>query len=205
MAERKTDNEADKRAPAPAPGPALGPWSVPVAVADVPPETGAHFALTADEQARAAIARIAGIRELSQLDATFDVTRQGADGLHVLGEVFATVGQNCVVTLEPLANEIEEKVDILFSPPLPGVELEEDEDDESGKRSGGSKRNLDGPEPLLDGAIDLGALAIEFLLLGIDPYPRKPGAKFDPPRDLEPDPGPFAALAGLAMKDPNGH
>jgi hypothetical protein len=174
-------------------------------VADVPPETGAHFALTADEQARAAIARIAGIRELSQLDATFDVTRQGADGLHVLGEVFATVGQNCVVTLEPLANEIEEKVDILFSPPLPGVELEEDEDDESGKRSGGSKRNLDGPEPLLDGAIDLGALAIEFLLLGIDPYPRKPGAKFDPPRDLEPDPGPFAALAGLAMKDPNGH
>jgi hypothetical protein len=173
-------------------------------VADVPPETGAHFELTADEQARAAIARIAGVRELPRLDAAFDVTRQGADGLHVVGEVSATVGQNCVVTLEPLANEIEEKVDILFSPPLPGVELEEDEDDESGKRSGGSKRNLDGPEPLLDGAIDLGALAIEFLLLGIDPYPRKPGAKFDPPADLKPDPGPFAALAGLAARDRDG-
>jgi hypothetical protein len=58
---------------------------------------------------------------------------------------------------------------------------------------------------LLDGAIDLGALAIEFLILGIDPYPRKPGAKFEPPQDLKPDPGPFAALAGLAVKDRDGH
>ena len=173
-------------------------------VADVPAETGAHFALTADADTRAAIARIAEIRELPRLAATFDVTRQRDDGLHVVGEVSATVGQNCVVTLEPLANEIEEKVDVMFSLPLPGADLEEDEDDESGKRSGGSKRNLDGPEPLLDGAIDLGALAIEFLILGIDPYPRKPGAKFEPPQDLKPDPGPFAALADLAARDRDG-
>ncbi len=200
MPERKTDKKTD-RAPAAAPGP----WSVPVAVADVSAETGAHFALTADADARAAIARIAGIRELSRLDATFDVMRQGDDGLLVVGEVSATVGQNCVVTLEPLVSEIEEKVDLLFSPPLPGIELENDEDDEAGKRSGWSKRNLDGPEPLLDGAVDLGALAIEFLILGIDPYPRKPDAKFEPPQDLMPDPGPFAALARLAVKDPDGH
>jgi Large ribosomal RNA subunit accumulation protein YceD len=199
MAERKTDNKADKRAPAPG-----GPWSVPVAVADVPAETGVHFALTADADTRAAIARIAEIRELPRLDATFDVTRQGDDGLHVVGQVSATVGQNCVVTLEPLVSEIDERVDVQFGPPLPGVELEEDEDDESGKRSGRSRRNLDGPEPLLDGAVDLGALAIEFLILGIDPYPRKPGAKFEPPQDVAPDPGPFAALAGLAARDRDG-
>jgi Large ribosomal RNA subunit accumulation protein YceD len=183
------------------------PWSVPVAVAEVSAETGAHFDLTADADARAAIARIAGVRELPRLAATFDVTRQGAEGLHVVGQVSATVGQNCVVTLEPLANEIAEKVDLLFSPPLPELEIEEGEDDEeAGKRSGRSKRSLEGPEPLLDGAIDLGALATEFLILGIDPYPRKPGAKFEAPQDLKPDPGPFAALAGLAVKDrSNGH
>src|SRR5580704_19563052 len=198
MPERKIDNKADKRAPAP------GPWSVPVAVDDVPAETAAHFELTADADTRAAIARIVEIRELPRLDARFDVTRQGDDGLHVVGQVSATVGQDCVVTLEPLVSEIDEKVDLLFSPPLPGLELEKDEDDDSGKRSGRSKRNLDGPEPLLDGAVDLGALAIEFLILGIDPYPRKPGAKFDPPADLKPDPGPFAALAGLAARDRDG-
>ena len=199
MAERKTDNMADK-APARAPGP----WSVPVAVADVSAETGAHFALTADADTCAAIARIVEIRELPRLAATFDVTRQGDDGLHVVGRVTAIVGQNCVVTLEPLVNEIDEKVDLSFCPPQPGVDPETDQDDESGKRSGRSRRNLDGPEPLLDGAIDLGALAIEFLILGIDPYPRKPGAKFQPPQDLKPDPGPFAALAGLAARDRDG-
>jgi hypothetical protein len=201
MPERKIANKAEKPAPAPAPGP----WSIPVAVADVPAETGAHFSLTADADTRAAIARIAEIRELPRLDVTFDVTRQGADGLHVVGEVSATVGQNCVVTLEPLVTEIDEKVDLSFRSSLPEVEPEADEDDDSGKRSSRSRRNLDGPEPLLDGAVDLGALAVEFLILGIDPYPRKPGAKFEPPQDLKPDPGPFAALASLAVKDRDGH
>ncbi len=37
----------------------------------------------------------------------------------------------------------------------------------------------DDPEPLVGGTIDLGALAIEFLIVGLDPYPRKPGAVFE--------------------------
>ena len=49
----------------------------------------------------------------------------------------------------------------------------------------------------IGGVVDLGALATEFLILGLDPYPRKPGAVFEPPQDVKPDPGPFAALAGL--------
>jgi len=53
------------------------------------------------------------------------------------------------------------------------------------------------PEPLIGGAVDLGAIATEFLVLGVDPYPRKPGAVFDPPQDHKPDGGPFAALAKL--------
>jgi hypothetical protein len=53
------------------------------------------------------------------------------------------------------------------------------------------------PEPLIGGSVDLGALATEFLILGIDPYPRKPGAIFEPPQDRMPDEGPFAALSKL--------
>ena len=34
------------------------------------------------------------------------------------------------------------------------------------------------PDEIMDGQIDLGALAAEFLVLGLDPYPRKPGADF---------------------------
>ena len=52
-------------------------------------------------------------------------------------------------------------------------------------------------EPLIGGSIDLGALATEFLILGLDPYPRKPGATFQPPADAKPEESPFAALAAL--------
>src|ERR1700719_3649022 len=104
MSERK----ADQQAPAP--------WQVPVAFEDVA-ETGRHFDLVADSDLRAAVARLAGLRDLPKLQATFDVTRHGADGLHVSGRMSATVGQDCVVTLEPLVNEVEEDIDLLFAPP----------------------------------------------------------------------------------------
>ena len=45
--------------------------------------------------------------------------------------------------------------------------------------------------------IDLGAIATEFLILAIDPYPRKPGAVFQSPSAGEPAAHPFAALAAL--------
>jgi hypothetical protein len=50
---------------------------------------------------------------------------------------------------------------------------------------------------LIDGIVDLGALATEFLILGLDPYPRQPGAVFEPSPDRQPGGGPFAALARL--------
>ncbi|MND03201.1 hypothetical protein D3C83_229160 [compost metagenome] len=51
------------------------------------------------------------------------------------------------------------------------------------------------------GTVDLGALAAEFLVLGIDPYPRKPGASFEAPATAD-DPAahPFATLAALKKK-----
>jgi len=102
----------------------------------------------------------------------------------------------CVVTLEPLANEVEESVDLLFVP-LPGAVGADGETATRGER-------VDDTEPLISGLVDLGALAIEFLILGLDPYPRKPGAVFQPPPEAKPDPGPFAALASL-KKGPDGH
>ena len=56
---------------------------------------------------------------------------------------------------------------------------------------------LDGPEPLTGGVIDLGVIATEFLILAIDPYPRKPGAVFEAPDAPDDSDQPFAALAAL--------
>lgn len=188
MSERK----ADKQAPAP--------WQVPVAIENVA-ETGQHFDLVADNDVRAAVARVVGLRDLPRLQANFDVTRHGANGFRVSGRVSATVGQNCVVTLEPLANEVEEGIDLLFAPPPPG-ERKAGEDEAVEEASERPQRSWNGPEPLIGGVVDLGALATEFLILGLDPYPRKPDAVFEPRQDVKADPGPFAALAGL--KDKHG-
>src|SRR6266581_7817094 len=91
-------------------------WSVPVTLQEVP-DNGRSFRLVADERTREAVAKLAGLRSLPRLEAQFEVTPRGQDGLHVAGTISATVGQDCVVTLEPIENEIEEQVDLAFVPP----------------------------------------------------------------------------------------
>lgn len=158
-----------------------------MAVDDIP-ETGLHLAIEAPAAARAELAELAGVRDLLRLSAVFDLTREGA-GVHVGGQVSAQVGQTCGVTLEPIENAVEEVVDVDFAP------SSEPEPAAKGKR----KRARDGdmPEPLVGGVLDLGALAVEFLILGIDPYPRKAGAEFAPPKDEDAGEHPFAALESL--------
>ena len=164
-------------------------WSAPLSVHSVP-ETGRHVDLVADEKTRAAVAESIGLRALPRLAARFDVSRRGREDLRVVGRVSATVGQTCVVTLEPIDNEIDEAIDLVFEPP-PAQEFPQED-------SGGSKvADDDAPEPLVGGIIDLGALAIEFLTLAIDPYPRKSGAAFAAPATGDDPPHPFAALAAL--------
>src|SRR5215470_12122751 len=168
------------------------PWSVPVALHEVP-ETGRSFALVADERTRGAVAKLAGLRSLPRFEAQFEVTPRGRDGLHVAGTISATVGQDCVVTLEPIENEIEEQVDLVFVPPAAPTIL-----DEEGKRV--EVTPVDAPEPLIGSSVDLGAIASEFLMLAIDPYPRKAGVAFEPPAKEADTGGPFAALAALKKK-----
>ncbi len=164
------------------------PWSVPVRRDDVP-DTGLHLDLVADEATRATVAGVAGVRGLPRLTATFDLARAGG-GLKVTGEIAATVEQTCVVTLEPMTSELREPIDIAFVPPRADEAADETEE----AIDPGAD---DEPEPLVDGAADLGVVATEFLLLAIDPYPRKPGAVFEPPKTEDAGGHPFAALAAL--------
>jgi Large ribosomal RNA subunit accumulation protein YceD len=167
-----------------------GPWRVPVTVQEIP-ATGRRFELNADEATRAAIAKSADLRALPRLEATFDVSKRGADGLHVVGRVSATVGQVCVVTLDPIENEVEEVVDLVFVPdaaPAAG---------DAPDREALKAATEEAPEPLLGDTVDLGAIATEFLILGIDLYPRKPDAVFQAPPIEDKTEHPFAALATL--------
>ena len=94
--------------------PSSVPWSVLVAVENIP-DTGLHIAIDAPAATRAKLAELAALRELPQLSAVFDLTRQGAE-VHVAGQVSARVSQACVVTLEPVESDIQEAVDLKFAP-----------------------------------------------------------------------------------------
>ena len=172
------------------------PWSVPVRRDDVP-ESGLHLDLTADAATCAAVAALARVQAVPRLDATFDIARQGK-GLRIDGEVSAAVEQTCVVTLEPMTTEIREPIVLVFMPAgaaagLREAEAEKEIDPEA----------ADEPEELVDGVVDVGATATEFLLLAIDPYPRKPGAVFDGPKSDDQGAHPFAALAALKKSPPD--
>jgi len=178
-------------------------WHVPVRLDDVP-ETGRHLEMVADAPTRGAIAAFADVDAVPALSASFDVTRHGKHGLRVSGEVRARVGQTCIVTLEPMESEIVEAVDVLYEPPA---------SDAASVRAAANPGAIgtpvfadeeDPPEPLVNGIADLGALATEFLLLGIDPYPRKPDATFEQPLENTGESGPFAALARLKRGDDGG-
>jgi uncharacterized metal-binding protein YceD (DUF177 family) len=163
-----------------------------VAINEVP-ETGRHVHLDAPNAARQEIADLAGLRALDSLRADFDVSHRG-DGLRVRGRVYAQAGQTCVVTLDPLTNVIDEEVDVTFSPSVTRAEAELEMVDP----------DLAGPEPvepMAGGMVDLAALAVEFVLLGVDPYPRKADVQFEPVvagnPEVEPLPHPFAGLAAL--------
>jgi uncharacterized metal-binding protein YceD (DUF177 family) len=172
---------------------AARPWSAPITVDDIP-ETGRRVELAPDAATRDAVARVAGVVTVPRLVARFELTRHGRDGLRIVGHVSATVGQVCVVTLEPMENEVEERIDLVFAPPR---------DPKPKRTESAAFRCLDAedpPELLHNGTVDLGAVATEFLILGIDPYPRKSGAVFEIGPAGDSAAHPFAALAALKKR-----
>jgi len=145
------------------------------------PKNGLEETIEANEAEREALAKLNNLVGISRVKAQFRIAKWRR-GVKVEGEVKAHVTQTCVVSLEPFDTEIEEPIEVRFLPP--DAKAPEAEDD------------TDAPDPLIDGKIDLGALASEFLTLALDPYPRKPGVAFEPPANLAPEVSPFGRLKG---------
>lgn len=169
-------------------------WSHPLVVADIP-EEGEDLTLVPDEETRAALARFSNVIAVPKLSAQLHLQPDGAGGAVLTGELDATVRQNCVVSLEAFDNNVHEEIALRFAPESaaavkanPEIDMEES----------------DPSDAIRNGVIDLGAVVSEFLVLGIDPYPRKPGAVFTQPQLDSGKAGdkPFAALAKLKK---NGH
>lgn len=139
----------------------------------------------ATPEERTALAEALDLLSLDSLTAEVTVKPWRVDGVKVSGTVRGAVTQACVVTLEPVTSAVEETFEMRLHPdatPDPEVEVDPAAED---------------PPELLEGdTVDIGAIVFEHFALGIDPYPRAPGAVWEA-EEVEEEPSPFAALAAL--------
>ncbi len=164
------------------------PWSVPVRLSEVQRGTVTH-SLDADEAARGRIARLLDLPSLSRFEGQVQVA-PWLDGAELQGRWWAELEQTCSVTADAFAQSPSGEFQVRVVPagsraaPAPDAEVSVDPDAE------------DPPDVLEGETFDLGAYLVEHLALELDPFPRKPGAEWEPP---EPDaePSPFAKLAAL--------
>jgi hypothetical protein len=163
------------------------------------PRVGAgerRIVLEADDHVRERVAAWLHVESVERLRLVA-VLRAWLDGLHIAGELDAAVGRVCGVTLDPYEEEIRETLDLRFLPPgSPNLP-----DNEAGEVSVELDAQ-DPPEPGDVEGVDLGAVALEALSLGLPPFARKPGAAFESPAP-ENEPSPFAALASLMNRRPD--
>lgn len=144
-------------------------------------------AIAADGTERAALARRFTLVAIDTLAAQFTLKGEAA-GILVTGRVTAALTQACSVTDEPLTVRIDEPVALRFTEAA--VEGEEVE----------LSTDLVDTVEIEGGAIDLGEVAAETLLLALDPYPRGPNAAAALKAAgviSEEDAAPMGALGGL--------
>ena len=150
--------------------------------ADRVPREGSSETVTADPKELAALAKRLDIPVLHGLTAELKAEPWRGGGLKISGRFKADLDQICVVTLDQFRDTIEGPVERVYLPEAAAEETEEEDD----------------TDYLVDGAVDLGDLVTETLVLALDPYPRKPGASFGSAEfGADSAPASFAGLAAL--------
>jgi hypothetical protein len=148
------------------------------------PPGEAEFEIVAAPAERVALARRFGLIDLPRLEARLRLTRLAGGLVRLSAVLSADVVQECVVTLEPVANRVEDQASLLFG---------------AAAEAGGEvvlSGEAEPVEPLSEGVIDLGEVVAQQLSLALDPYPRAPGV--ETPLAATPPGAPASPFAALA-------
>jgi uncharacterized metal-binding protein YceD (DUF177 family) len=164
---------------------------------------GTALELTCSESERGALAERFGFLGLPAFSARVTVDRRAGGLIVVEGRLRGQVVQACILTLDPVSQDLNEVFRIVFK-----QNLTEPRDPESGEAL--VNAHPDSPEPLLGNQLDVGEIVAEQLSLAADPYPRKAGVKLEDVlpkmrqegRHGRPEPRrhPFAGLQALRDK-----
>ncbi len=168
---------------------------------------GAAVEIVASDSERAALTKRFGFLGLPAFSARVTVDRRVGGQIVVEGRLRGRIVQACILTLDPVTQELDETFRVVFKP-----DLAEDRDPESGEAL--LNAQIDAPEPLQGNLLDVGEIVAEQLSLAADPYPRRSGVRLE---DVLPKPRqggrpsrneqrrhPFAGLATLRDKPRRG-
>ena len=168
---------------------------------------GTALEIAASDSERLALAKRFGFLGLPALSARVTVDRRPGGQVVVEGRLRGRIVQACILTLDPVAQDLDETFRLTFK-----QDLAEERDPESGEALVSAQ--ADAPEPLTESLLDVGEIVAEQLSLAADPYPRKHGVKLEDvlpkPRKEgrhgrhEPRRHPFAGLAALRDKPRRG-
>jgi uncharacterized metal-binding protein YceD (DUF177 family) len=168
---------------------------------------GAALEIAASESERTALAKRFGFLGLPAFSARVTVDRRPGGQVVVEGRLRGRIVQACILTLDPVAQDLDEAFRLVFK-----QDLAEERDPESGEALVSAQ--ADAPEPLTESLLDVGEIVAEQLSLAADPYPRKQGVRLEdvlPKSRKESRPGrheqrrhPFAGLAALRDKPRRG-
>jgi uncharacterized metal-binding protein YceD (DUF177 family) len=148
-----------------------------------------HLKLRPDEQELRAIARLGKLHAVNRFLADVAITPRADGTIRIHGTLDAAIEPLCVVTLEPFAQTISEEIEAVFADANVIEKLR--------RRAEEAELDFDPPDEIEDNVIDIGALAVEFLMLALDPYPKKPGVSFGDHVEPVESASPFAALKAL--------
>lgn len=171
-------------------------FSRPVSLGDFAEPIVGRVEATAEERGR--LAALFHIESLESCTFDYKLLPVGTDRAHLSGDIQAALTQLCSVTLEPVRETVRETV-LLDCWPAKQIGRE----DAFAQQADPLGLPPDPPAPIVNGRIDVGALAGEILASAINPYPRKDGAEFawdDPKNEGGVAFGPFAELAKLKPK-----
>lgn len=159
-------------------------------VAEIP-EGGLRQAREASGPELTRLAEALDVLSCQRLSSEFTIRALGKGHYRLAGKVVAELTQACVVSLEPVEQTVEATFDVEFRPEgsLPQLTQEEIEVSSAAEI-----------EPIERGRIDAGRIVFETVATALDPYPRKPGAEFQPDTaqgEGMDEAGPFAALRKL--------
>lgn len=157
-------------------------------------EAGMDIVLAPTESERAQIAEWSDVTAVPAFEAKVTLKRVSPSRFSYVASLNAQVVQPCSVTLEPVTQTIDEE----FSRELHLTHATRHRPELVELAPGAGEDEA--PEEIESPRYNVAGPVLEEFSLAIDPYPRAPGAAYEPPSGEKPE-SPFAVLAKL--KEPH--